>query len=110
MKLKTLTNLFAAVQLLREEAPELPIQQLHLFLAIAMDEGVGTKDLEQRYGYTNAATSRNVTALYKYPGQGRSGLDWVRWQPSPMDGRKRELFLTDKGKEVIEKVLNRLEV
>lgn len=103
MQLKTLTNMMSMVLTFRAEVPEMPLQQLQLFLAVALDEGVGSRDLERRYGITNATVSRNISALYKYPGQGREGLDWIRWEPDATDARKRNLFLTEKGRAILEK-------
>lgn len=104
MKLSTLLQLQRMVAAVRKEAPELPTQQLHVFVTVALNEGLTTKDIEKRCGMTNASASRNTQALYKMAGAGREGLGWLNWEPSLMDGRVREVYLSDKGKEVLAKI------
>lgn len=109
MQLSTLVNLMKMTTELRKLAPELPIQQLQAFLAVALQEGITTKDIEKRCGFTSASASRNVQALYKHAGAGREGYGWVVWHPSPHDGRFRELYLTEEGKEALKTLVEALE-
>jgi DNA-binding MarR family transcriptional regulator len=101
MKLNMLLQLQRTVAVVRKEAPELPTQQLHVFMVVALDEGLTTKDIEKRCGMTNASASRNTQALYKMAGAGRLGLGWLTWEPSMQDGRVRQVYLSPKGKEIL---------
>lgn len=100
MSLK-LRGLQKAVRAIRGVAPELPIQQLQILIEVGLDEGVTTKELEKRCNMTNSSASRNVRGLMKLAGEGRTGLDWVRYEGDPMDLRVKKLFLTDKGRAVL---------
>ena len=82
----------------------MPIQQLHVFLAIAMDEGVCGKDLERRLGFTNAAISRNISALQEKKDGVAAGSGLICWRPDKIDGRRRNLYLTDKGKLLLKQL------
>lgn len=107
MSLK-LKGLQKAVRVIRGVAPELPVQQLQVLLEVAMDEGCTVKDIEKRCGMTNSSGSRNVRAVMKWAGEGREGYDWVEWRPDHNDLRVKLLYLTDKGKAVLEQIADQL--
>lgn len=105
MSLHTLSALRDAIAALRAEAPELPIQQLQVLVMVALNEGTTGTALQQSTGMTQASVTRNVNALMKYAGQGREGLGWLEWRPDPQDLRSRPLYVSKKGKSLLEKVV-----
>jgi len=109
MNLQTLTNLRDALSVIRSEAPELPIQQLQVFVLVSLNEGITARSLENMTGMTQTSIGRNVNALTKYAGAGREGLAWLEWRTDPKDLRSKPLYLTEKGKEVLAKITNKLE-
>lgn len=109
MSIKTLLNLRDMITTIRREAPELPIQQLQIFIFIALDEGTTAKNLQHTTGMTQAAVGRNVNALLKYAGQGREGLAWVEWRTDPNDLRARPLYISDKGHKILKEIQSLME-
>ena len=109
MNLQTLINLRDMLTALRNEAPEMPTQQLQVFVLVALDEGTTAKSIQEATGMSQAAVGRNVNALLKYAGQGREGLAWVEWRADPKDLRSRPLYLSEKGREVLTKIAEPLE-
>jgi DNA-binding MarR family transcriptional regulator len=99
-----LKGLQKALRLIREEAPELPTQQLQVLVEIAMDEGLTSKDVEHRTGMTNSSGSRNVRALMTHAGEGREGYCWVESRVNPQDLRIKQLYLTPKGHILIDRL------
>jgi len=99
-----LKGLQKAVRVIRDVAPELPVQQLQVLIEVSMDEGLTVRDVEKRCGMTNSSGSRNVRAIMKHAGEGRDGLGWVDWRPDHNDLRVKLLYLTDAGREVIRKL------
>jgi len=109
MNLHTLSSLRDVLAELRSEAPELPIQQLQVFVLVALNEGTTGTALQSLTGMTQASMTRNVNALLKYAGQGREGLAWLEWRPDPKDLRSRPLYLTEKGRGILERIAHILE-
>lgn len=109
MSIKTLLNLKEMIKTLRREAPELPIQQLQIFIHVALDEGTTAKNLQHATGMTQAAVGRNVNALLKFAGQGRLGLAWIEWRTDPNDLRARPLYLSTKGHKILAEIQTLME-
>lgn len=109
MNTRNLNILKNMLTTLRAEAPELPIQQLQIFVAVALNEGTTARALERPTGMTQASIGRNVNALCRYAGGGREGLGWLETRVDPRDLRAKPLYLTDKGREVLDKVMTCME-
>jgi len=109
MSITAMTTLKRVLDAVRAEAPELPTQQLHALLVIGLDEGLSVQDVQKRTGMTNSSGSRNVRALMEYAGEGRKGLHWVDWKPNPQNLREKLLFLSPKGREVMDKMMKVME-
>jgi DNA-binding MarR family transcriptional regulator len=105
MSLK-LKGLQKAVRGIRAKAPELPIQQLQILIEIALQEGMTATEIERRCKMTNSSASRNIRALELLAGAGRTGLDWVSPQYDPNDLRIKKLYLTDKGREAVQGIVD----
>lgn len=91
----------------RKMDQEMQMQTAMIFLLIARDEGCYGRDLMQQTGLTSASVSRNVAALSKYHRKGRPGHDVVLAKEDPMDRRNKQLFLTGKGRAVINSIIER---
>ena len=93
------------VALMREDAPELPLQTLHVFLTISQDEGIGAQEIMNRLGMPRSSTSRNLNQLADGFGANGSNspLNWLEWRLSPTDARSKVYYLTAKGRELREK-------
>jgi DNA-binding MarR family transcriptional regulator len=78
------------------------------FFYIACCDGCYKSKMEEDLGLTVASGSRNTDLLSKHhrlklpSGQPRPGLDLIRKERDNLDHRKQRLFLTFKGKKLIE--------
>lgn len=109
MSLVTMQTLLKCIERVRKEAPELPSQQLHVFLQIALDEGASQVSIQQRCGMTSTSSGRNIRALTNRNADGKTGLGWVEQRQCPHNYRERVLYLTDTGRCILTYILDPLE-
>ena len=82
---------------------EFPLQWAMVFLEIANDEGCALKDVAERTGISMSVMSRTIGALSNYRRMGKPyGVIVVKMAKD--DRRRKELFLSAKGKRLIEKL------
>lgn len=82
-----------------------PTQCLHVLLAVASRPGVTQRELEKATGLSHASISRNVNALGAHHRNGKRGFGLVAQVPSMADSRASNVFLTSKGLEVVQRLL-----
>ncbi|HBR69996.1 MAG TPA: MarR family transcriptional regulator [Rhodospirillaceae bacterium] len=83
--------------------PEFPLQYAVCLCEIAMDEGLSLTRLAQKTGMALSTVSRIVGALSRDRQKGKPyGL--VRVVVSAAERRRRELYLTVRGKAVIDSI------
>ncbi|MEC9435594.1 MAG: MarR family winged helix-turn-helix transcriptional regulator [Pseudomonadota bacterium] len=104
-----LRRLLAAVSAIRAEDPEMPLQQVALFLEIAICEGQSLNELQHRIGMANSSTSRGVTSLSTRVMQGRRGLGLVSNEPDPTERRRNLHNLTPKGESLARRCIEALD-
>jgi DNA-binding MarR family transcriptional regulator len=82
---------------------EFPLQWAMVFLEIANDEGCALKDVSERTGISMSVMSRTIGALSNYRRMGKPyGVIVVKMAKD--DRRRKELFLSAKGKRLVEKL------
>lgn len=106
--LRDLRKLAHCVDVFRNENPEIPAQQIAVFLIVAMNEGCSLADITERLGMASSTTSRSVDALSKLHRLGKPGLDLVEKRIDPMDRRKKTHHLTPKGHAAKTRILDEL--
>lgn len=85
---------------LTEIDPEFPIQWAITFLEIAQNEGASLKDIAEETGISMSVMSRTIGALANYRRMGKPyGIVTVK--ASKEDKRRKELFLSAKGKKLL---------
>lgn len=104
----------ATVEMLSEEVySELPIQQILIFLAVAVNEGVSMRTIGKIFPYmSQSSISRNVRMLEApTPGPIEStlgikpkGHGLIETRRGVENRRAVILYLTDKGKEIRDKI------
>lgn len=99
-----ISAVFAAIELFRKLDPDMPIQVAATFLAIAKDEGLSLREIQERTGQAQSSASRNVTALGEVNRHGKPGLALVTSRPSPEERRRNEYTLTPKGRQVLHSI------
>ncbi len=104
MTTKKLTKLQVILQELTTIDPEFPIQWALVFTEIALEEGISLKDASDRTGISMSVMSRTIGALSNARRMGKPyGLVVVRLAKD--DRRRKELFLSAKGKKLAEKLV-----
>lgn len=83
--------------------PEFPLQWALVFLAIAQNEGAALKDIAEETGISMSVMSRTIGALSNYRRMGKPyGVVLVKLAKD--DRRRKELYLSAKGKRLLEKL------
>lgn len=101
-----------AVKYIREEVcRELPIQQLHILLEIANEEGINTATLMRRCDIQSGPLSRNIKHLSVFMEQikgvsVRRGLELVEPRIDVYNRKGLVYYLTAKGKQVVDVMLS----
>ncbi|MFA5593134.1 MAG: MarR family transcriptional regulator [Micavibrio sp.] len=103
MTSKKLKKLQAILQELIAIDPEFPIQWVTVFTEITAEEGISLKDISDRTGISMSVMSRTIGALSNARRMGKPyGLVVVKHARD--DRRRKELFLSAKGKKLIERL------
>lgn len=103
-----LAKITAVLSFLRTHDPDMPIQVAHVFLTIALNEGLTQKEVSKLTCMPSSATSRHVSALTDRHYRGKPGLGWVKAGPDTSDWRAHALHLTPRGRLVIKDMVDRL--
>lgn len=86
---------------------EFPLQWANVFLTIAENEGAALKDIAEETGISMSVMSRTIGALSNYRRMGKPyGIVTVK--SAKDDKRRKELFLSAKGKKLLEKIQKKL--
>jgi DNA-binding MarR family transcriptional regulator len=100
---KKLKKLQTILQELIAIDPEFPIQWVTVFAEIAAEEGISLKDISDRTGISMSVMSRTIGALSNARRMGKPyGLVMVKHAKD--DRRRKELFLSTKGKKLVERL------
>lgn len=95
----------AAVQLLRELSPNLPIPQAEILLLLGANGGeMYMSDLRRATGLTGASLSRNVYNLSDLSWRKVRGLGMVTIEPDPADIRTKIVRLNRAGKAFLKEL------
>lgn len=105
MSLKAVDQLLDVLERARKEAPDLPLQQLQVLLVVASAEGATMIQVQERCSLTDGAGYRNIHALENNYRPDKEGRGWICFQTNPKDKRERLVYLTDKGRSVVQSVL-----
>ncbi len=104
MSTKKLNRVQAVLNELTTIDSEFPLQWAIVFLCIAQDEGLSLKDISEETGISMSVMSRTIGALSNYRRMGKPyGIVTVKMAKD--DRRRKELFLSKKGKRLIEKLV-----
>ncbi|HPF79061.1 MAG TPA: MarR family transcriptional regulator [Alphaproteobacteria bacterium] len=103
MSIKKLVKLQTVLNELTTVDPEFPLQWALVFLEIAQNEGAALKDIAEETGISMSVMSRTIGALSNYRRMGKPyGIITVK--AAKDDRRRKELFLSAKGKKLIERL------
>lgn len=75
----------------------MPLQQAYAFLLVAMEEGEGVTEYARRAGVSQSVMTRHLLDLGDFNRRHEPGLGLIVQRPDPLNRRKHQTFLTDKG-------------
>ncbi len=101
------SNFLNLLRELQKIDPEFPLQYAVCLGEIAMDEGLSLSTLSARTGLALSTVSRIVGALSQHRQSGQP-YNLVRMKVSAEERRRKELYLTPRGKTVIDGIQNLL--
>lgn len=99
--LSPVKKLAGALQVFSSERGTMPMQYVQSFLLVAEEEGLGVTDYAQRAGASVSVMSRHLLDIGERDRYMKPGLGWVTARLNPMELRKKEYFVTDKGRALI---------
>lgn len=102
MKRNAVCKSNAIIKELMKIDPEFPMQWARCFMEIALDEGLNIHDLLDRTGISQSALSRIIGGLGEQRRYAKNPYGLIKAQPSPEDRRMRQLYLTVKGRTLID--------
>lgn len=102
---REISGLLRAIDAIRTDSNDMPAQQVMCLLTIALRPGITMEDLGQEVGITQSSCSRNVAALSKWHRLGKPGADYVEAIEDPRERRRKIMYLTPKGKQVVRRAI-----
>ena len=103
MSIKKMAKLQNVLNAFTDVDAEFPLQWAVVFLEIAQNEGASLKDIAEETGISMSVMSRTIGALSNYRRMGKPyGIVIVK--SAKDDRRRKELFLSAKGKRLMEKL------
>ena len=103
MSMKKLIKLQNVLTELTAIDSEFPLEWALVFLEIAQNEGASLKDIAEVTGISMSVMSRTIGALSNYRRMGKPyGIVLVKLAKD--DRRRKELYLSAKGKRLLEKL------
>jgi hypothetical protein len=88
-------------QVFSDERRTMPMQYVQSFLLVAEEEGLGATEYAQRADVSVSVMSRHLLDIGERDRYMEPGLGWVAFRLNPMELRKKEYFLTDKGRALV---------
>jgi DNA-binding MarR family transcriptional regulator len=107
----SLLRLSRALELLDalKERGDMTTSLARTFVAVAEEEGVTGKDLEQRLGMSQGSVSRHLLDLGARNRRFEPGLALVEWRLVENDYRAKTWFLTAEGRKVRDRLKKTME-
>lgn len=106
---RKINALMNAIAILRDGDEQMQMQTAQVFLAIAIQPGITSKDLVKAVGISQSSVSRNTAALGEWHRLDKPGLNLIETRPDPRERRRKVHYLTPKGHAVAKRVLAALE-
>lgn len=95
---KKVAALMAALEHFRILRPTMPAQYIYAFLMVCEDEGRGVTEYAQQAGVAQSVMSRHLLDLGDRDRSGQPGFGLVTLRQDPLNLRRHQAILTDKGR------------
>jgi DNA-binding MarR family transcriptional regulator len=93
-----------AFRAIRPNIQNMPMGDAYGFLVVALEGGLGITEYAERAGITQSGMTRTLSALGEGGRYGAAGFGLVQQVIDGKDLRKRQTFLTAKGKALIREI------
>ena len=103
-----LKKLLTALESFRELRPTMPLQYIVTYLLVALDEGDGPSDYAKRAGVSNSVMSRHLLDIGERDRYGEDGFGLITQRQDPMELRRHQAMLSDRGKGLAHKLIRAL--
>lgn len=87
----------------------MPLQYVTAFLLVAEQEGLGVSDYATRAGVSISVMSRHLLDIGERNRNMEEGFGLVTYRANPMELRKHEYMLTDKGHALLHQITRHME-
>ena len=93
-----------ALTRLRDIHQDMTVAQVVCLLLVADRPGITQRDLHKLLDTTDSAASRIIALLSDVGSRGTPGMELVLMRENPNDRRERHIFLTAKGRRILEDI------
>jgi len=100
-----ITKLSDALRQFQTLDAEMQLPQAITLLTIALNEGISLTDLSERTQQSTPSASRNVAALSNTHRKGKPGHGLVISKEDPLERRRKQHWLTPKGRAFLRKLI-----
>lgn len=100
--------LLAALEPFRNIRPTMPLQYVYTFLLVALEEGLGVNDYAKKAGVSQSVMSRHLLDIGDRNRYMEEGFGMVTQRADPMELRKHQVLLSNKGKGVANQIIRAL--
>lgn len=100
----SLDRLRRVIDLMRLFDQQIPAQVLSVFFYVASHDGCSTNRMPEELGLAQSSISRCTDWLSDYHRLGKPGMGLIVKKKDPYDSRLRRVYLTDKGRNVINQI------
>lgn len=85
---------------------EISASTIAVFLSVCLQEGLSNQDIEEMLQLPKARVSRNIQLLTKTAKRriDKNGSNLIEMKIDPKDYRRRNLYLTSRGKSIRDKI------
>lgn len=101
-------GLLGALEPFRAIRGAMPLQYVTAFLLVAEEEGLGVGDYAKRAGVSVSVMSRHLLDIGERNRNMTEGFGLVTYRSNPMELRKHEYMLTDKGRAILHQITRQL--
>lgn len=101
---KTARALLQATQPFRDLRATMPLQYVTTFLLVCEEEGLSVGDYAERAGVSKSVMSRHILDIGDRDRYMEEGFGLVTTRSDPLELRKKQVLLTDKGRALAHKL------
>jgi DNA-binding MarR family transcriptional regulator len=93
------------IQAFRKVRHTMPISHAFAFLTVALDEGLGVNEYAERLNVSQTVMTRWLFDIGQQNRSREPGYELVTQRSDPLDLRKHQTFLTDKGRALAHELI-----